>query len=234
MPPPPSDYARVRFVVSFVALLSTPFQSGVNALCWRRTLCGNFAEIAALLPPGEGVVPLDAGLLRSLPGSPEAMTGVEALLADFERLRAAGLSPSLDAIHAYPRDSEPQPIPTDVYSFHADSAPFEADTFLCSYTDPSTEALRNEDALRRIDLPETRDQLLAQFGGEDDAAFSEFLQENCFDLHYAPRPGSRPFSFGLGNLWRIATDYPGSPVPPCIHRAPFQAPGSPPRLLLIS
>ncbi len=41
-------------------------------------------------------------------------------------------------------------------------------------------------------------------------------------------------SFGLGNLWRIAVDYPGSPVPPCIHRAPITRPGRPPRLLLIS
>ena len=39
-------------------------------------------------------------------------------------------------------------------------------------------------------------------------------------LHYAPLPHARSFSFGKGNLWRIAVDYPGSPVPPCIHRAP--------------
>ena len=36
------------------------------------------------------------------------------------------------------------------------------------------------------------------------------------------------------HLWRIAVDYPGSPVPPCVHRAPETRPGRPPRLLLIS
>ena len=55
-----------------------------------------------------------------------------------------------------------------------------------------------------------------------------------YDLHYAPQPGAQPFSFGLGNLWRIAVEWPGSPVPPCIHRAPDTQPGDPARLLLIS
>ncbi|HUR46218.1 MAG TPA: hypothetical protein VMZ27_10115, partial [Candidatus Saccharimonadales bacterium] len=64
--------------------------------------------------------------------------------------------------------------------------------------------------------------------------FREYLKENCYDLHYAPIPTARPFSFGLGNLWRIAVDYPCSPVPPCLHRAPETLPGQPPRLLLIS
>jgi hypothetical protein len=45
---------------------------------------------------------------------------------------------------------------------------------------------------------------------------------------------AQPFSFGLGNLWRIAVDYPGNPVPPCIHRAPTTRPEQRARLLLIS
>jgi hypothetical protein len=63
--------------------------------------------------------------------------------------------------------------------------------------------------------------------------FEEFMRENCYDLHYAPSGGTVPFSFGIGNLWRIAVEYPGSPVPPCLHRAPA-APSGQPRLLLIS
>jgi hypothetical protein len=94
--------------------------------------------------------------------------------------------------------------------------------------------LRNEDARRRVDIPETRAELLQLFGGADDDAFLEYLNENCYDLHYAPISQARPFSFGLGNVWRIAVDYPGSPVPPCIHRAPETVPSQPPRLLLIS
>jgi hypothetical protein len=85
-----------------------------------------------------------------------------------------------------------------------------------------------------VDAPETRAELLKRFGGLDSDDFRDYLKENCYDLHYVPIPGARPFSFGIGNLWRIAVDYPGSPVPPCIHRAPPTLPGEPPRLLLIS
>ena len=125
-------------------------------------------------------------------------------------------------------------MPTDVFSFHADSATVEADTYLCTYHGSPSEGLRNDEAQRRVDIPATRAELLKRFGGNDDDAFREYLKENCYDLHYAPIPSARPFSFGLGNLWRIATDYPGCPVPPCIHRAPATLPGESPRLLLIS
>jgi hypothetical protein len=124
-------------------------------------------------------------------------------------------------------------VSTDVFSFHADSAPVEADTYLCTYFGPASEGLRNEEAQRRIDVPATRAELLKAFGGEDDADFLEHLSENCYDLHYAPIAGAQPFSFGRGNLWRLALDYPGNPVPPCVHRAPDTRPGEA-RLLMIS
>ena len=57
---------------------------------------------------------------------------------------------------------------------------------------------------------------------------------DAVDRLYERLPNAQPYSFGLGNLWRIATEYPGSPVPPCIHRAPDIVPGQPPRLILIS
>jgi hypothetical protein len=85
-----------------------------------------------------------------------------------------------------------------------------------------------------VDDPATRAGLLKEFGGKDDEAFREYLSEHSYDLHYAPLPGAQPYSFGLGNLWRITTDNPASPVPPCIHRAPDNLPGQPPRLLLIA
>jgi hypothetical protein len=47
-------------------------------------------------------------------------------------------------------------------------------------------------------------------------------------------PRARPFSMGIGHLWRVAVQFPGSAVPACIHRAPPTRPGDPPRLLLIS
>jgi hypothetical protein len=121
-----------------------------------------------------------------------------------------------------------------VFSFHADSATVQADTYLCTYHGAPSEGLRNDEAQRRVDVPETRSELLKLFGGNDDDAFREYLKENCYDLHYTSVPAARPFSFGVGNLWRIATDYPGCPVPPCIHRAPATLPGASRRLLLIS
>ena len=129
---------------------------------------------------------------------------------------------------------EANTIPTDVHSFHADSATAEADTYLCTYAGSPSEGLANEMAMRRIDDAETRAQLLQIYGGSDDGDFDAYLREQCFDLHYSPCPGAEPFSFGLGHLWRIATAYPGCPVPPCIHRAPLTPPGAPARLLLIS
>ncbi len=231
---PPPGYARVKVVGSFAELVSTPFGAGVNALCWPRALTGDFTAVVAQLAAREDITTLDDATLRALPLEAAGRAAVAILIADQERLRAHGLAPVLDCIRCYPRDEEPGVVPTDVYSFHADSATVETDTYLCSYTEAASEGLRNEEARRWVDLPEIRAQLLQAHGGPDDASFLEYLHDQCYDLHYAPVPGARPFGFGLGNLWRIAVDYPGSPVPPCVHRAPETIPGRPPRLLLIS
>ncbi len=229
----PPDYPRIKWVKSFQELVSTPFADGVNALCWERTLPGDFGEVVQRLGVSEEVTPIDEAQLRELPVNVAGHAAIEVLLEDQRLLREHGAAPILNCFLGYPRDDEPQIVPTDVYSFHADSAPVEADTFLCTYHGAASEGLRNEEALRRVDAPETRAELLKLFGGEDGEEFREFLTENCYDLHYAPVPAAQPFSFGVGNLWRIATDWPGCPVPPCIHRAPATLPGQSPRLLLI-
>ncbi len=229
----PPGYERVRLVRTFAELAATPFADGVNALCWARTLSGDFDAVLAALGGGEDIMSLDEDRLRALPVSPAGRVAVESLIGDLQLLRDHHLDPVLNCIHGYPRDDGAGPISTDVFSFHADSAPIPADTWLCTYVGDPSEGLRNEDARRRVDDPATRAELLALFGGDDDTAFHEFLREHCYDLHYAPTPGARPFSFGRFNLWRIAIDYPGCPVPPCIHRAPATAVGQP-RLLLIS
>jgi hypothetical protein len=230
----PPGYTRIRAVRSFHELVATPFAGGVNALCWPRPLPGDFGEIMALLGAGEGIVTLDETRLLALPVSAAGRSAIDVLLEDLRRLRALDRDPVLNCIHGYARDKEPGPVATDVFSFHADSAPVEADTWLCTYHGAPSEGLRNDEALRRVDVPETRAELFRLFGGEDDAAFRDHLHEHCYDLHYAPVPHARPFSFGVGNMWRIAVDWPGSPVPPCIHRAPATVPGESPRLLLIS
>ena len=231
---PPVGNDRVRVVNSFQELVSTGFGGGVNALCWSRPLEGDFAEVVRLLGPGEGIVTLDEAVLRGLPVSAAGRVAIEHLLEDQRLLQSRELDPVLNCIHGYPRDENAGPVPTHVFSFHADSATVETDTYLCTYHGAASEGLRNEEARRHVDIPQTRTELLRAYGGSDDEAFLEYLSENCYDLHYAPVPGARPFSFGMGNLWRIAVEYPGSPVPPCVHRAPDTLPGDPPRLLLIS
>ncbi len=227
----PPDDPRIRRVESFAELLATPFADGVNALCWRRMLPGDFGEVVARLGVGEGIVALDDTRLAGLGLSVAGRVAVETMLEDLRLLRAHDREPVLNCIHGYPRDEDAGPVATDVFSFHADSAPVEADTWLCTYYGVASEGLRNDEAQRRVEVPGTRAALLELFGGEDNDDFREWLADHCYDLHYAPLPGARPFSFGVGHLWRIAVEWPGSAVPPCIHRAPES---DKPRLLLIS
>jgi len=230
----PPGYTRIKVVGSFAELVQTPFAAGINALCWERTLPGDFSEVVEQLGGSEGITTLDDSRLLSLPVSAAGRAAIDLLLEDQRLLRALDLDPVLNCIDGYPRDENPGPVPTDVFSFHADSATVATDTWLCTYHGPASEGLRNDEAQRRVDIPETRAELLKLFGGKDDDDFREYLNENCYDLHYVAVAQARPFSFGVGNLWRIAVDYPGSPVPPCLHRAPETLPGQPPRLLLIS
>ena len=230
----PAGYTRIKVVNSFDELVATPFADGVNALCWPRTLTGDFSEVVGHLAVGEGITTLDEARLLTLPVCAAGRAAIDILLEDQRLLRRHGLEPVLDCINGYPRNETPGPVRTDVCSFHADSATMEADTWLCTYHGPASEGLRNDEAIRRVDIPETRAALLKLFGGNDDDDFREYLNENFYTLHYVPVPQAQPFSFGHGNLWRVAVEYPGSPVPPCIHRAPDPVPGQPPRLLLIS
>jgi len=232
-----ADSDGVRVVGSFGELVGTAFGAGVNALCWERQLEGDFgAVVAALgeLGEREGIVSVDEAVLRGLRLDMAGRVARDVLLADLELLWEHELEPSLDCVYEGRRDTRGGPVETDVYSYHADSATVAADSYLCSYTVAASEGLRHAEAVRRVDVAATRAALLAQYGGADDGGFREYLAEHCYDLHYVPLPGARPFSFGLGNLWRIAIQYPGCPVPPCIHRAPTTRPEQAPRLLLIS
>ncbi|HEY2802234.1 MAG TPA: type I restriction enzyme endonuclease domain-containing protein [Chthoniobacterales bacterium] len=228
------DYFRIKTVHSFEELVATPFAHGVSAFCWSRTLPGDFDEVVEKLGAGEGVMTIEDHQLLQLALSPAGRMAANGLREDLRRLREEERDPVVNCIHEYRRDEEPGPVRTDLFSFHVDSAPVEADTWLCTYFGPASEGLRNEDARRKVDIPEIREQLREYLGAEaDDDAFRAALHEHYYDLHYAAVEGARPYSFGVGQLWRIAVEWPGSPVPPCIHRAPATAPGEPPRLLLI-
>lgn len=231
---PPPGYHRIRVVDSFAALLAAPLADGVNAVCWARELRGDFAAVAASLAAPHGITNLHADSLGSLTVGLDGRRAIDALLADRDRLLAAGHAPELNCIASYPCDDAVGGLSTDVHSFHVDSATVPTETFLCSYTGPASEGLRNDEATRRIEVPAARAQLLASYGGADDAAFGDWLAATCHDLHYQPNAGAQPFSFGVGNLWRIAVAHPGCQVPACIHRAPRTVAGQSPRLLLIS
>jgi hypothetical protein len=226
--------SRVLEVASFEELMAVPLEGAVNAVVWRRELEGDFAAVVAALPEGEGMEMLDEDELLDLPLSEAGRQAVAVMREDLRRLRERGLEPELDCVWGELRDAEPGLVPTDVYSFHVDSATAEADTFLCTYHGATSEGLANDEAVRKVDVPEIRAALLAAFGGADDEGFAEYLSEQCFDLHYQPLAGAKPFAFGVGNLWRVAVQHPGSRTLPCIHRAPGMPLGAVPRLLLIS
>jgi hypothetical protein len=242
-------YPRVQRVQTFDELISTPFVNGINALNWKRTLLGDFSEVVRRLERDHGlesgITALDADCLRDIGRSPSfsdaGRIAIEEMLTDLQLLQQHGLDPELNAVNGFLRDANPGPVRTDVGSFHVDSATMETDTWLCTYHGMPSEGLRHEDALRRVDVTETRAELLKLYAEEcaddsaaaDDESFEEWLSENCYDLHYAPMSGTQPFSFGIGNLWRIATKWPGCAVPPCIHRAPEVEAGDGVRLLLI-
>ncbi len=229
---------RIQVVTSFEALLATPLAANCNAVCWQRTLAGDFEEVMRGGVVGreatDGIYTLDEASLSAMRVSAAGATAVATLVSDLQRLQQVGHQPKLDCVVRYARDDEDEVMATDVYSFHVDRATVATETFLCSYTEPASEGLCNEDAVRRVDMPQIRARLLEEFGGCEGEEFTAWLAEHCFDLHYAPVAHGRPFDFGVGNLWRIAVDYPGCPVSPCIHRAPETPHGAPPRLLLIS
>ena len=169
----PSDYARIKVVASFDELVTTPFRNGVNALCWPRTLPGDFRAVAEALGAGEGIVTVDEGCLADLPLGEAGKVARDILLTDQGSLRAYNLQPNLDCVYGSEREAPEGLFHTDVHSFHVDTATVPADTYLCTYVGACSEGLRNEEARRRVDIPETRAELLRLHGGEDDTASSK-------------------------------------------------------------
>jgi hypothetical protein len=116
--------------------------------------------VIAKLGPGEGIVPLDDERVRALELTPAGRLAAEAMLADQQLLRDHDLAPSLNCVYDCVRDPDAGTVPTDVTSFHVDSAPVEVDTWLCTYHGACSEGLRNEDALLKVEIPEIRAALL--------------------------------------------------------------------------
>lgn len=230
--PPPGD-PRVRYVESVEALLAAQFEGACSAICLRRSPDGDFEEVLRSCDPGEPSAPVDLASLAHSELSPAGQAATAFLQRDLQLLAEAGHAPSLECVRSYARDRDGL-LATDVYSFHVDRAPVPAVTFLCTYAGQPSEGLFPDEAERMVDDPKIRARALALFGGPDGPAFCAFLGEQHYDLHYRPAPGARPFSFGRGNLWKLAVQYPDAPVPALIHRAPAPEPEPRARLILIS
>jgi hypothetical protein len=218
-------------VSSLEALLSTPFQGMVNAVCWNRELTGDFSEIISKTPLEGKITVIDPAELRQLDLSKQGQIAREILLNDFDTLTALGAAPTINIITSYERDDSFPFFPTDVYSFHVDRSPIPIATYLCTYYGDSSEILPNEQAEQKIRIPEIRNELKKLYDGAPED-FDAFLTEHFFDLHYRPKVQAQPIRCGLGHVWKIAVDHPTSTVPPCIHRAPEEHSGKR-RLLLI-
>ncbi len=222
---------QIHRVTNFQDLVSTPFGGEMNAMCWTRSLQGNFAEIVTKLNPSENIATIEPDELHALKLSQQGRLAREILLNDLKLLTAHGASPILNVIKYYDRDDSYPFFPTDVYSFHVDRSPIATETFLCTYHGEPSEILPNTQGTQKVLIPEIRKELKKLYGAND-AGFEEFLTEHFFDLHYQSLPNAKPISLGLGQLWKLAVDYPDSPVLPCLHRAPNETSGQL-RLLLI-
>ena len=222
---------QVHCVTNFQDLVFTPFYGAMNAVCWTRTLTGDFAEIVNRITLNENIAELGEEKLRELQLSEQGQLAREILLQDLKLLKAHGAAPILNVISCYERDDAFPFFPTDVYSFHVDRSPVPTDTFLCTYYGEPSEILSNSEAIQKVLIPEIRDELKKLYRGADEG-FESFLSEHFFDLHYQAKPNARPISLGIGHLWRLAVDHPESKVLPCIHRAPTEKIGHT-RLLMI-
>ena len=211
--------------------LNIPFEGTINAIGWERSLQGDFSEIVQKITGDENIIELTAEDLLELELTKQGQLAREVLLADLQLLTDYGASPTLNLIKYYERDETHPFFPTDVYSFHVDRAPIATETILCTYFGESSEMVSNAQATQKIQIRHLREKLKEHHNGSE-AQFESYLREYSFDLHYEANPNATIAKLGVGKLWRLAVEYPGSPVPACIHRAPVEKRGQS-RLLLI-
>ena len=222
---------QILKVKNFQDLVNTAFQKEINAICWKRKLIGDFYEIVKKVEFEGNMIELSLVELCKLQLSEQGQVAREIIIDDFKELKDYGASPTLNIIKNYDRDDVFPFFPTDVYSFHVDKSPISTDTFLCTYFGESGDIIPNSKSMQKILIPEIRTELKKLYDGSEEG-FESFLSEYFFDLHYQPKPNTKPINLGNGHLWKLAVDHPESKVLPCIHRAPKEKTGQK-RLLLI-
>ncbi len=227
----PYNKHQIHVVTDFQELISTPFHGEMNAICWKRDLKGDFAEIIHKVSLKDNMKIVEEEELLALNLTKQGQMAREILLHDLKLLKEHGASPVLNIIKCYERDDEYPFFPTDVYSFHVDRSPIPTDTFLCTYYGDPSEILPNAHAQQKILVPEIREELKRLYNGPE-KGFESFLSEHFFDLHYQPKADASLTSLGVGHLWRLAIDHPEQQSLPCIHRAPIETAGQK-RLLMI-
>ncbi|GAB5416772.1 MAG: DUF1826 domain-containing protein [Crocinitomicaceae bacterium] len=221
--------SSIQIVENFQELVSVPFEGGTNALVWKRSLKGDFSEIAENIEGKGDIIEIDQDELLQLQLSKQGALARKVILEDLQNLKKHGAAPVLNLITRY----EPDEFffPTDVYSFHVDRSPIPTATFLCTYFGASSDILPNNQAEQKVLIPEIRTELKKHFNGKEED-FEKFLTDYFFDLHYQEKQGAQVINLGIGNLWKLAVDHPTSAVAPCIHRAPKEK-NDQKRLLLI-
>ena len=123
----------IKQVASFEELITTDFAFSMNAICWERTLEGDFSEIVNKLTDIDTTIQIDEEQLTQLLLSPKGQIARKTLLEDYQQLKAIGASPELNVLKDYERDEDFVVFPTDVYSFHVDRSTISAATYLCTY-----------------------------------------------------------------------------------------------------
>lgn len=226
-----SDNNQVGVVSSFSELINIKFKGVMNAICWTRSLNGDFEEIVSKLQLKENITEVSIEDLLALELSEKGILAREIILNDLQLLTDFGASPSLNLLKNYERDEDFDFISTDVYSFHVDRSPIGTDTFLCTYYGAASDIISNNQVEQKILIPEIREKLKELHNGSEEE-LEDFFKENFFDLHYEAKSGATPTNLGIGNLWRLAVDHPSQEVLPCVHRAPVENDGEY-RLLLI-
>ena len=159
---------QIHCVTNFEDLVSTPFHGEMNAICWERTLRGDFAEIVSKVPLHENIAVLTPEALLALELSAEGQFARQILLDDLDLLTAYGASPTLNLIRCYDRDDAYPFFPTDVYSWHVDRSPVPTDTYLCTYHGEASEILPNAQAEQKILIPEIHDELRKLYDGAEE------------------------------------------------------------------